>query len=93
MVNTTANWREQTKAAVEMVAQGRVGEIRHVQLHMGAPLMMLFDDAARTTWVDGVGSPGRRSHSDSALYTMHLDLSCFKKKLDHEGFSFKIYGP
>ena len=58
MVNTTANWREQTKAAAAMVSDGKLGEIRHAQLHMGAPLMMLFDDASRGTWVDGVGKAG-----------------------------------
>jgi len=58
MVNTTANWREQTKAAAAMVDEGKLGEIRHVQLHMGSPLMMLFDDESRKTWVDGVGKAG-----------------------------------
>ena len=58
MVNTTANWREQTKAAAKMVEDGKLGEIRHVQLHMGSPLMMLFDDPTRTTWVEGVGKAG-----------------------------------
>ena len=58
MVNTTANWREQTKAAASMVEEGKLGEVRHVQLHMGSPLMMLFDDPSRKTWVDGVGKAG-----------------------------------
>ena len=58
MVNTTANWREQTKQAVEMVEQGKIGKIHHVQCHMGAPLMMLFDDPSRTTWTAGVGTAG-----------------------------------
>jgi predicted dehydrogenase len=58
MVNTTANWREQTPAAAAMVDERKLGEIRHVQLHMGSPLMMLFDDASRKTWVDGVGKAG-----------------------------------
>ena len=58
MVNTTANWREQTQHAVEVVASGTIGEVQHVQLHMGAPLMMLFDDASRTTWTAPVGVAG-----------------------------------
>ena len=58
MVNTTANWREQTQRAVEVVASGTIGEVQHVQLHMGAPLMELFDDASRTTWTAPVGVAG-----------------------------------
>lgn len=45
MVNTTANWRAQTKTAAALVAQGKLGQIQHVQCHMGSPLMMLFDGA------------------------------------------------
>jgi hypothetical protein len=34
-VNTTANWREQTKRAAEWVERGAVGAIKHVQVRGG----------------------------------------------------------
>ena len=50
--------REQTQRAVDVVASGTIGEVQHVQLHMGAPLMLLFADASRTTWTAPVGVAG-----------------------------------
>ena len=38
LLNNTANWRDGTRRAVEMVEGGMVGEIKHVNCMFGAPL-------------------------------------------------------
>ncbi len=58
MVNNTANFREQAKAAVELVASGQIGEVQHVQCHMGCPMGDMFNSTDLATWTAPVGVAG-----------------------------------
>jgi predicted dehydrogenase len=56
MVNNTANWRAQAKAATEWVADGSIGKVEHVSCVMHSPLLWLFDDPANTGWTQPSGT-------------------------------------
>lgn len=49
-VNHSANYREQTKLAREMVTSGRLGRIRHVTAFFASPLKWIFEDPACEGW-------------------------------------------
>lgn len=54
LVNNTANWQPATKAACEMVAQGKLGIIKHVNAIFAAPLEWLF--GGDSWWAKPTGS-------------------------------------
>ena len=58
MVNNTANFRPQAKAALAAVAAGAIGEVQHVQAHMGCSMGGMFNDTNRATWTAPVGVAG-----------------------------------
>ena len=58
MVNNSANFREQAKQAMHLVRSGAIGQVRHVQAHMGSPLLQLFHSTDRPTWQKPVGVAG-----------------------------------
>lgn len=49
-VNHSANYREQTKLAREIITSGRLGRIRHVTASFASPLKWIFEDPACTGW-------------------------------------------
>jgi predicted dehydrogenase len=49
-VNHSANYREQTKMAREIIASGRLGRIRHVTASFASPLKWIFEDPACQEW-------------------------------------------
>lgn len=75
MINNTANWRENTVRAHQMVVkEGLVGNIEHATCYMGSPLLWLFDDPANTGWTKPQGSMlgngfawGQLSHSLASI--------------------------
>ena len=77
MVNTTANWRDQTQIAIKMVESGQVGEVRHVQCHMASPLMSYFDNVKMGGWVSPIGKAGRNGFGWGQL--VHI-LRCIVSK-------------
>jgi predicted dehydrogenase len=56
MVNNTANFRDQAKSALELVKT--IGEVQHVQCHMGCAMGDMFDSPERATWTAPVGVAG-----------------------------------
>lgn len=58
MVNNTANWRRNSRLAAEMVADGQIGDVRHVNCYMGSPLASLFEDPNAGGWVAPTGAAG-----------------------------------
>ena len=58
MVNNTANWRDNTIRATEIVQRGGggLGDVEHVNCYMGSPLLWLFDDPANVGWVKPTGT-------------------------------------
>jgi len=50
LLNHSANYREQTKAAHNLVRDGRLGAIRHIAVSFAAPPIWLFDDPANEGW-------------------------------------------
>lgn len=50
MVNNTANWRQKSRQAQQMVEAGDIGEIRHASVLFHTPLAWVFDDPANTGW-------------------------------------------
>lgn len=49
-VNHSANYREQTKLAREIITSGRLGRIRHVTAFFASPLKWIFEDPACKGW-------------------------------------------
>ena len=49
-VNHSANYREPTKLAREVVTSGRLGRIRHVTAFFASPLKWIFEDPACQGW-------------------------------------------
>jgi predicted dehydrogenase len=69
-VNNTANWRDNSVRAADLVRAGAVGKVRHATCHMGSPLKWLFDDPENENWVRPTGTMrgngfgwGQLSHS------------------------------
>ena len=54
MVNNTANWREKTRRAMEMVPE--IGTIRHASVLFHTPLAWVFDDASNVGWNEPSGN-------------------------------------
>jgi len=55
-VNHSANSREQAKAACEVVAAGRIGEVQHVTCFFGSALLWLFSDPKVKAWNEPSGT-------------------------------------
>jgi len=75
MVNNTANWRLKTKQATQMVAAGKIGEIRHGSMLFHTPLAWVFEDPANKGWNEPSGKMlgngfgwGQLSHSFAWIY-------------------------
>jgi predicted dehydrogenase len=79
MVNNTANWRDNTRRATEIVQRGidnaGVGEVEHVNCYMGSPLLWLFDDPSNIGWTKPSGTMtgngfgwGQLSHTLAWVY-------------------------
>lgn len=57
MINNTANFRQQCRAASELVRERRrVGDVQHVQCNMHSALLWLFDDPANVGWTQVTGT-------------------------------------
>lgn len=56
MVNNSANFREQSKRAYDLVRGGKVGDVKHVSCALFSPLKWIFDNPANTGWVKPTGS-------------------------------------
>merc|ERR1719473_1905879 len=50
LVNNTANWQPGTRAAVEAVRAGHLGELKHVSCVFAAPLGWLFEGDGHAHW-------------------------------------------
>ena len=67
MVNNTANFRDQAKSALELVKT--IGEVQHVQCHMGCAMGGMFDSAERATWTAPVGVAGEAGEAGLVYVT------------------------
>ena len=56
VVNTTANFRDGAIHARDLIAAGRLGEVRHINCIFAAPLEWLFDGPQNRHWVEASGS-------------------------------------
>jgi len=56
LVNHSANYREQSKVAKDMVRSGRLGRIRLITATFASPLSWLFDSPANKGWNEPDGS-------------------------------------
>ena len=56
MVNNSANFREQTRRAHNLVAAGEVGRVQHVSCSLLSNLKWLFEDPANVGWVKPSGT-------------------------------------
>lgn len=56
MVNNSANFREQSKRAHDLVRGGKIGEVKHVSCALFSPLKWIFDNPANTGWVKPTGT-------------------------------------
>ena len=57
-MQNTANFRPQAQRAVELVSSGAIGEVEHVQCHMGCAMGGMFSSTERGTWTAPVGVAG-----------------------------------
>merc|ERR1712046_120826 len=56
MVNNSANFREQSIRAHNLVKEGQIGEVKHVTTALYSPLNWIFDNPANVGWVKATGS-------------------------------------
>ena len=56
VVNTTANFRDGAIRARDLIASGRIGELRHINCIFAAPLEWLFDGPQNRHWVEAAGT-------------------------------------
>ena len=75
LINHSANFRPQAQAAHDLIASGKIGEIRHVTAFFASPLSWIFDDPSNTGWNEPTGSMvgngfawGQQSHLLSWIY-------------------------
>eukprot|EP00985_Skeletonema_marinoi_P006678 scaffold2901_cov99-Skeletonema_marinoi.AAC.7 len=75
LVNHSANFRPQARAAHELIETGKLGDIRHVTAFFASPLSWIFDDPSNTGWNETRGSMlgngfawGQQSHILSWIY-------------------------
>lgn len=75
MVNNSANFREQSKRAYDLVRAGKIGEVMHVSCAMLSPLGWLFHNPANVGWVKPTGKMigngfawGQLSHTFAWIY-------------------------
>jgi len=75
LVNHSANFRPQARAAHELIQTGKLGDIRHVTAFFASPLSWIFDDPSNTGWNETRGSMlgngfawGQQSHILSWIY-------------------------
>ena len=75
LVNHSANFRPQARAAHELIQTGRLGDIRHVTAFFASPLSWIFDDPSNTGWNERRGSMlgngfawGQQSHILSWIF-------------------------
>ncbi|KAL7470841.1 hypothetical protein ACHAXS_011121, partial [Conticribra weissflogii] len=50
LINHSANYRPQAKAAHSLIRSGKLGTIRHVSAFFASPLSWIFDDPSNTGW-------------------------------------------
>ncbi|KAL3787245.1 hypothetical protein ACHAWO_003482 [Cyclotella atomus] len=50
LINHSANYRMQARAARSLIQTGKLGEIQHVSAFFASPLSWIFDDPANTGW-------------------------------------------
>lgn len=50
LVNHSANYRPQARAAHAIIESGKLGTIRHVSAYFASPLSWIFDDPSNTGW-------------------------------------------
>lgn len=50
LINHSANYRPQARAARALVQSGKLGSIRHVSAFFASPLSWIFDDPSNTGW-------------------------------------------
>jgi len=75
LLNNTANWQSGTLAAHELVAAGKLGEVRHVNAVFASPLLWLFGGKGHSEWTQVQGSMlgngfawGQLSHTFAWIY-------------------------
>jgi predicted dehydrogenase len=75
LVNHSANFRPQARAAHELIQSGKLGDIRHITAFFASPLSWIFDDPSNTGWNEPIGSMlgngfawGQQSHILSWIY-------------------------
>ncbi|KAL9178338.1 hypothetical protein ACHAXT_001766 [Thalassiosira profunda] len=56
LINHTANYRPQARAAHALIQSGKLGTIRHVSAFFASPLSWIFDDPGNTGWNEPDGS-------------------------------------
>mmetsp|Transcript_27424 Transcript_27424/g.58930 ORF Transcript_27424/g.58930 Transcript_27424/m.58930 type:complete len:375 (+) Transcript_27424:678-1802(+) len=50
LINHSANYRPQARAARALIQSGKIGTIRHVSAFFASPLSWIFDDPSNTGW-------------------------------------------
>lgn len=50
LINHSANYRPQARAAHSIIQSGKIGTIRHVSAFFASPLSWIFDDPSNTGW-------------------------------------------
>jgi len=75
VLNNTANWQPGTRAAVDIVSSGKLGELKHVSCVFAAPLGWLFEGKQHANWTKVEGSMcgngfgwGQFSHTFAWVY-------------------------
>ncbi|KAG7343025.1 oxidoreductase family, NAD-binding Rossmann fold domain containing protein [Nitzschia inconspicua] len=85
-LNHTANYREQTRLAREIIVSGRLGKIRHVTASFASPLKWIFNDPGNDGWSKPNGNMigngfawGQSSHLLAFLF--HILPNCDPKSV------------
>ena len=75
LVNHSANFRPQARAAHELIQKGNLGDVRHITAFFASPLSWIFDDPSNTGWNERRGTMlgngfawGQQSHILSWIF-------------------------
>lgn len=75
IINHTANYRQQTFVAQDIISSGKLGKIRHITATMNGGLMWLFDDPKNHSWVSRTPWNNTSSDGDDGNKTKTLPMT------------------
>jgi len=56
MINHSANYRNQTQKAKDIVSSGQIGHVRHITAFFASPLSWIFEDPNNNGWNEAFGN-------------------------------------